>query len=115
MNESQLQGMLYIGLMIVLLGINLYQIGKFKKGDKFPFLSLISAAVYAVTILWFFYCITALSWGSFYIVTTILFVVASIAEFSEFFAKKKAITGFLPAVLSCVPWVFAIYILSKAI
>ncbi len=110
---SQLQGMLYIGLMIVLLGVNLFQIGKFKKGDKFPSLSLISAGIYALVLLWFFYCTTSGTWGNFYLITTILFIVASIAEFSEFFASKKSFTAILPSIVSCIPWLFALFLLTE--
>ncbi len=112
---SQLQGMLYIGLMIVLLAINLFQIGKFKKGEKFPFLSLISAGIYALVLFWFFSCTIKGAWENFYFVTTVLFIIASIAEFAEFFAKKKAILSIMPALLSCVPWVFALFILVEYI
>lgn len=115
MTDIQMQGSLYIGIMILLGGINLFQIGKYKKGEKFPFLSVISAIVYVVALVWFFYCVTAGTFGYFYFLTTISFVIASIAEFSEFLISKRTFFGLSTAMLSCIPWLLAIWILAKTV
>lgn len=115
MTDIQMQGLIYIGLMILLGGINLYQIGKYKKGEKFPFLSVLSAVVYIVTLLWFFYCVTVGEFGYFHFLTTICFIIASIAEFSEFFIGKRTFFVLATAMLSCIPWLLAIWMLAKAV
>ena len=114
MTDIQMQGLLYIGVMVLLGGMNLFQIGKFKKGDKFPFLSVLSGAVYVVTLLWFFYCTTVGVFTNFYLLTTIAYIIASIAEFVELFMMgKKTLTGLITAMVSCIPWLGAVWLLAK--